>query len=68
MLGRIEGKVNVRWQFACKISETYLKCNVVDGGSCRVRPAIAGTLGAVEQGDHLGVAAVAVRNLEKRAV
>src|ERR1035441_4077271 len=53
-------------QFACEISEGYLERDVIDGGSCSVRPIITRALRAVEQGEHLGVTAVALRNLEER--
>jgi hypothetical protein len=54
-------------QFVCKISEGDLERDVIDGGGCCVRPAIAGAFGAVEQGEHLCVTVVALRNLEERA-
>ena len=53
-------------EFVCKISESYLDGDVVDGGSCGVRPAITNALGTVEQGEYLGVTAVAHRNLKER--
>ena len=54
-------------QFVCKIGESYRECNVVNCGGRCVGPTIAGVLGAVEQGEHLSVSPVAVRNLKKRA-
>jgi hypothetical protein len=48
--------------------ERYLECDMVNCGGRGVRPTITGALGAVEQGEHLSVTAVAIRNLEKRAV
>jgi hypothetical protein len=52
----------------CEISEAYLERDVVKGGGRRVRLAMPRALGAVEQGEHLGMTAVAVRNLEKRGI
>ena len=54
--------------FICEISESNLERDVVDSGSCGIRPAIAGTPCAVEEGENLGVTAVAVRDLEKCGV
>ncbi len=54
--------------FGCEISERYLECNVVNRGGGRVCPPIIGALSAVEQGEYLRVAVVAIRNLEERAV
>ncbi len=51
-----------------RIVKRYLECDVVDGGSCSVRPSITGTIGAVEQGEHLSVTTVAIRNLEECGV
>ena len=41
---------------------------MVDGGRCSIRPSITRTLGAVEQGEHLSVTTVAIRNLEECGV
>ena len=34
--------------FVCEVSQGYFERNVVNGGGRRVRPAMAGTVGAVE--------------------
>ena len=47
------------FQFVFEIRKRYLKRYVVDGRSCCVRPAIARTLGAVEQREDLSVTTVA---------
>jgi hypothetical protein len=54
--------------FVHEIPETDLECDVVDGGSYCVCSAITGTLGAIKQGEKLSMPAVAVCNLEERAV
>ncbi len=54
--------------FACEIVKRYLECDVVDSGSCSVRPSITRSLGAVEQGEYLRVTVVALSNLEERDV
>jgi len=45
--------------FVCEISESNLERDVVDSGSCCIRPAITGTPCAVEEGENLDVSAVA---------